>query len=79
MRRTESPEIRDRYPGSPLYKVSCPSGLRESSAKGMFTSSNLVLTSLFSCGATVARLILVQKIVVRAHAGKLGDLKVGSC
>ena len=45
MRRTENPEIRDRYPGSPL---------------------------LISCGAMAARLILVQKIVGRVHAGKLG-------
>jgi hypothetical protein len=44
--------------------------VRASSAKGLFTSSNLVLASLFSYGATVARLILVQQIVVRIHVGK---------
>jgi hypothetical protein len=71
-----APDRKSGYSGSlpgfsTFYMVSCPSGLRESSAKGMFTSSNLVLTFKFSCGATAARLILVQEIVVRIHAGKL--------
>ena len=53
--------------------------VRVSSAKGLFTSSILVLTSLFSYGATVARLILVQKIVVRIHVGKPGIWEATKC
>jgi hypothetical protein len=34
-------------------------------------SSPFISTDVFSYGATVARLILVQKIVVRIHVGKL--------
>jgi hypothetical protein len=33
-------------------------------------SSPFISTDVFSYGATVARLILVQKIVVRIHVGK---------
>jgi hypothetical protein len=34
----------------------------------------LFLILIFSCGVMVAPLILVQKIVVRVHAGKLSHL-----
>jgi hypothetical protein len=37
---------------------------------GMVAGSGFVPANLFSYGATVARLILVQKIVVRIHVGK---------
>jgi hypothetical protein len=44
-------------------------------AKRTCISSNLILTSyLFFCGATAARLVLVQEIVFRIHAGKLDFL-----
>lgn len=73
MRRIEDPDIRDRYPGSPQLN----SGLPEWS-KGVLCKRNArkfeSCTGLyiFSYGATVARLILVQKIVVQIHVGKPG-------
>lgn len=44
--------------------------VRGSSAKGNCTSSNLVPASKISRGATAARLVLIQEIVVQTHAGK---------
>lgn len=70
MRRTENPDIRDRYPGSPhkrpVARVVQGSPLQKECSQVQI----LYRPPFISCGAMAARLILVQKIVVRVHAGK---------